>query len=241
MALVAPRGLMMYSGYAESAGNPFGFEQAYRSALRVYQFLGREQNIWLHLREGEHETTGGRRRELHRLLRCRVRPPRACRRSRRGFTATRSTSGGSCRASDIDAGVVPGQRASSGPMRRRARESASSGRSARSRPGAPARGQQAAGVRHGRWLAGRAVQASGADATRAGPRREGRHGLGRAPVRRRSQGRPVLPGRQARREVAGRDLAAPATPIRMAGRSRRRGSPPGRTTGSSSGRRFRRS
>jgi dienelactone hydrolase len=59
MALVAPRGLMLYSGYAESAGNPFGFEQAYRSALRVYRFLGREQNIWLHLREGEHETTAG--------------------------------------------------------------------------------------------------------------------------------------------------------------------------------------
>jgi dienelactone hydrolase len=59
MALVAPRGLMMYSGYAESAGNPFGFEQAYRSALRVYKFLGREQNIWLTLREGEHETTAG--------------------------------------------------------------------------------------------------------------------------------------------------------------------------------------
>lgn len=59
LALVAPRGLMMYSGYAESAGNPVGFEQAYRSALRVYQFLGREQNIWLQLREGEHETTAG--------------------------------------------------------------------------------------------------------------------------------------------------------------------------------------
>jgi pimeloyl-ACP methyl ester carboxylesterase len=59
MALVAPRGLMMYSGYAESAGNPFGFEQAYRSALSVYRFLGKEQNIWLNLREGEHETTAG--------------------------------------------------------------------------------------------------------------------------------------------------------------------------------------
>ena len=52
MALVAPRGLMMYSGYAESAGNPLGFEQAYRSALRVYRFLGREQNIWLHCAKG---------------------------------------------------------------------------------------------------------------------------------------------------------------------------------------------
>jgi dienelactone hydrolase len=59
MALVAPRGLMMYSGFAESAGNPLGYEQAYRSALRVYQFLGREQNIWLSLRDGEHETTAG--------------------------------------------------------------------------------------------------------------------------------------------------------------------------------------
>lgn len=58
-ALVAPRGLMFYSGYAESAGNPVGFEHAYRDALRVYRFLGREQNVWLHLRDGEHETTDG--------------------------------------------------------------------------------------------------------------------------------------------------------------------------------------
>jgi pimeloyl-ACP methyl ester carboxylesterase len=57
MALVAPRGLLMYAGYAESAGNPMGFEQAYRDALRVYQFLGKPQNVWLHLREGEHGTT----------------------------------------------------------------------------------------------------------------------------------------------------------------------------------------
>jgi dienelactone hydrolase len=59
LALVAPRGLMLYSGYAESAGNPFGFEQSYRSALSVYKLLGRQQNIWLHLRDGEHETTAG--------------------------------------------------------------------------------------------------------------------------------------------------------------------------------------
>jgi dienelactone hydrolase len=58
-ALVAPRGLMFYSGYAESAGNPVGFEHAYRDALRVYRFLGREQNVWLNLRDGEHETTDG--------------------------------------------------------------------------------------------------------------------------------------------------------------------------------------
>ncbi|MBI4902574.1 MAG: alpha/beta fold hydrolase [Acidobacteria bacterium] len=58
-ALIAPRGLMMYSGFAESAGNPFGFEQNYRDTLRVYRFLNREQNLWLHLREGEHDTTSG--------------------------------------------------------------------------------------------------------------------------------------------------------------------------------------
>jgi len=59
LALVAPRGLMLYSGYAESAGNPFGFEQAYRAARRVYQFLGHDEKIWLQLRDGEHATTAG--------------------------------------------------------------------------------------------------------------------------------------------------------------------------------------
>lgn len=57
IALVAPRGVMMYTGYAESAANPVGYEQAYRSALRVYRFLGHEQNLWLRLRDGEHATT----------------------------------------------------------------------------------------------------------------------------------------------------------------------------------------
>jgi pimeloyl-ACP methyl ester carboxylesterase len=56
MALIAPRGLMIYGGYAESAGNPFGYEQAYRSVRRVYSFLGHEQNVWLNLRDGEHPT-----------------------------------------------------------------------------------------------------------------------------------------------------------------------------------------
>jgi len=57
MAAIAPRGLMMYSGYAESAGNPLGFEQAYRSVRSVYRFLGHEENVWLNLRDGEHPTT----------------------------------------------------------------------------------------------------------------------------------------------------------------------------------------
>ncbi len=56
MAMVAPRGLMIYSGYTESAANPLAFEQAYRSAQRVYRLLGRDENLWLHLREGEHGT-----------------------------------------------------------------------------------------------------------------------------------------------------------------------------------------
>ncbi len=55
LALVAPRGLMMYAAYSEHEGNCFGYEQAYRSALSVYRFLGREENVQLHLRPGEHD------------------------------------------------------------------------------------------------------------------------------------------------------------------------------------------
>ena len=57
LALVAPRALMLYSAYAEQEGNPFGFEQNYRSALSLYKALGREDKIWMHLRDGEHSTT----------------------------------------------------------------------------------------------------------------------------------------------------------------------------------------
>ena len=59
MAMVAPRGLMIFAGYAESAANPFALEQAYRSAMTVYRFHQREDNLWLHLREGEHSTETG--------------------------------------------------------------------------------------------------------------------------------------------------------------------------------------
>jgi hypothetical protein len=52
MALVAPRGLMMYAAYSEHEGNAFGYEQAYRSVRKVYRFLGREENVQLHLRIG---------------------------------------------------------------------------------------------------------------------------------------------------------------------------------------------
>jgi dienelactone hydrolase len=55
MALIAPRGLMMYAGYSEHEGNAFGYEQAYRSVRNVYRFLGHEENVQLHLRIGEHD------------------------------------------------------------------------------------------------------------------------------------------------------------------------------------------
>lgn len=56
MALVAPRGLMFYSGYSEYSSNAFGAEQAYREVRRVYRFLEKENNVWLHLRAGGHPT-----------------------------------------------------------------------------------------------------------------------------------------------------------------------------------------
>src|SRR5262245_5695377 len=59
IALVAPRGCMMYTAYSESASNPLGYEQGYRAAKRVYDFLGSGENLWLHLRAGEHPTTAG--------------------------------------------------------------------------------------------------------------------------------------------------------------------------------------
>lgn len=56
LSLVAPRGLMFYSGYSEVSSSYFGSEQSYRDVRRVYQFHGREENIWLHLRPGSHST-----------------------------------------------------------------------------------------------------------------------------------------------------------------------------------------
>jgi dienelactone hydrolase len=56
LALVAPRGLMLYSGYSEYSSSSFGSEQAYRDVRRVYRFFDREQNVWLQLRAGDHDT-----------------------------------------------------------------------------------------------------------------------------------------------------------------------------------------
>ena len=54
MSLIAPRGLMITSSIHESAGNPWGIEQAYLSAKNVYRFLDAEENIALDLRHGLH-------------------------------------------------------------------------------------------------------------------------------------------------------------------------------------------
>lgn len=54
MALIAPRGLMITSAITESAGNPWGIEQAYLSARTAYEFLGAEDKIALDLRWGLH-------------------------------------------------------------------------------------------------------------------------------------------------------------------------------------------
>ncbi len=54
MALIAPRGLMITSSTTEHAGNPWGIEQAYLSAKKVYDFLGAGDKIALDLRDGLH-------------------------------------------------------------------------------------------------------------------------------------------------------------------------------------------
>jgi len=57
LALVAPRGLMLSSSINEQQGNPWGFEQNYQSARRVYQFLGADDNLGLRLRYHGHGTS----------------------------------------------------------------------------------------------------------------------------------------------------------------------------------------
>jgi len=55
MALVAPRHLMLASSFTESQGNPMGVELAYKSAKKVYDFLGAGDNIAIDLRFGYHK------------------------------------------------------------------------------------------------------------------------------------------------------------------------------------------
>ena len=65
MALVAPRGLMISSSITESAGNPWGIEQAYLSARKAYEFLGAGDKIALDLRYGLHAPSS---RDMERYL-----------------------------------------------------------------------------------------------------------------------------------------------------------------------------
>jgi dienelactone hydrolase len=57
LALVAPRGLMLSSSINEGQGNPWGFEQNYNSARKVYQFYGADDNLGLRLRYHGHGTS----------------------------------------------------------------------------------------------------------------------------------------------------------------------------------------
>ena len=59
MALIAPRGLMLSTAVNEGASNPWGIEQAYGSAQKVYQFLNAEDNLAIRFRDGEHGTHAG--------------------------------------------------------------------------------------------------------------------------------------------------------------------------------------
>ena len=65
MALVAPRGLMLTSSVTESAGNPWGVEQAYFSARKVYEFLGVADKIAIDHRHGYHSPSA---RDMERYL-----------------------------------------------------------------------------------------------------------------------------------------------------------------------------
>ncbi len=56
MALIAPRGLMLSTAINEGASNPWGIEQAYGSAQKVYKFLNAEDNLAIRFRDGEHGT-----------------------------------------------------------------------------------------------------------------------------------------------------------------------------------------
>jgi dienelactone hydrolase len=59
MSMVAPRALLLASAYSEGQGAPFGFEQAYRSVRKVYEWMGQPGRVGLSLRAGEHPTTAG--------------------------------------------------------------------------------------------------------------------------------------------------------------------------------------
>ena len=54
LALIAPRGVMLSTALNEGAANPWGSEQAYFDALKVYKFIGAENNLAIRFRDGLH-------------------------------------------------------------------------------------------------------------------------------------------------------------------------------------------
>jgi hypothetical protein len=54
-ALVAPRALLVAEASGDLWANPFGTQQVYLAAKEVYEFLGAESRIGLHVREGKHD------------------------------------------------------------------------------------------------------------------------------------------------------------------------------------------
>lgn len=64
-ALIAPRGLMLTTSKRESDNNQWGLEASYNSAKRVYELLGKDQNLRLSIRDGRH---GIRTKDLERFM-----------------------------------------------------------------------------------------------------------------------------------------------------------------------------
>ncbi len=58
VSLVAPRGLLLSHAFTEHQGNPWAIERSYRSAKRVYEFLGAGEKLGLIQRPGEHTVAG---------------------------------------------------------------------------------------------------------------------------------------------------------------------------------------
>lgn len=57
MSLIAPRGLMLSTALNETEGGPWGIEQAYLSAKKVYKFYKAENNLGIFYRNGRHATS----------------------------------------------------------------------------------------------------------------------------------------------------------------------------------------
>lgn len=57
MSVIAPRGLLLSSALTETEGGPWGIEQAYKSAKKVYALEGAGNNLGILFRDGRHGTS----------------------------------------------------------------------------------------------------------------------------------------------------------------------------------------